>query len=155
MSTKILPQEFYDNFAQTYDSTAKLKAEAQNITEAIKIFHKYNLDESGSILDIGCATGLLKDSLQGQFEYTGIDVSAQMLEHASSNRGYKTIHGLTEVVLPEIPDASYDFIFALSSLQFVEDIYPCLNHMYRIARQSILLSIDQLPDEFLSKSKIF
>ncbi len=67
----------------------KGKSNAQHLNEAVKIFHRHNYYE-GKILDIGCGTGFLSELLEGNFEYTGIDVSAKMLDYAAK-RGYKTI----------------------------------------------------------------
>ncbi len=149
MYTKISPQEFYNKFAHLYDSALKgIQVNAQYVNEAAKIFHKYHRGTSGSILDLGCGTGLLKDLLEGKFEYTGIDVAENMLNYASK-RGYKMIHKSIEEALPELPDSSYDFVFALGSLLFIKDVHPSLEHINRIARQSILLSLDSLTKEYI------
>jgi len=148
MSFKISAQKFYNDFAPNYESKfCGSQGDAQHVNEAAAIFHKYHRNNHGHILDIGCGTGLLKDLLQGEFEYTGIDVFENML-HYASERGYKVIHQSVVDALPEIPDASYDFVFALSSLLFVEDIHPILTHISRIARQSILLSLDEVTQEY-------
>ncbi|MGD1712377.1 class I SAM-dependent DNA methyltransferase [Dapis sp. BLCC M172] len=92
MSNKIYPEEFYDNYAVKYDDVAKKKSNANLHNEVSKIFHQHNNNHNqGSILDIGCGTGLLSELLQGDFEYTGIDISANMLEYAAK-RGYQTIN---------------------------------------------------------------
>ena len=70
-----------------------------------------------------------------------------MLELAAA-RGYKTIHKPVEDALGEIPDRSYDFVFALSSLLFVEDIHALLVDINRIARKSIVLSLDEVTEEY-------
>lgn len=149
MSTKISPQEFYNKFAPDYDCALQgTQINAQHVNEAANIFHKYHRGTSGSILDIGCGTGRLKDLLEGEFEYTGIDVAEKML-HYASKRGYKTIHKSVVEALPELPDSSYDFVFALSSLLFVEDISSILQHLHRIARKSVFLSLDSLTQEYI------
>ncbi|MGK7885618.1 MAG: class I SAM-dependent methyltransferase [Crocosphaera sp.] len=150
MLNKITPKDFYDSFASTYDATLdNSEVNACHLKEAAKIFQRHNTNIHGTVLDIGCGTGLLKDLFQErEFDYTGIDVSQKMLQYASS-RGYRTIHEPVEVALPKIQDQSYDFVFALSSLLFVEDIHSILLHVDRIARQSILLSLDQLTDDYI------
>ncbi|NEQ98821.1 MAG: class I SAM-dependent methyltransferase [Cyanothece sp. SIO2G6] len=95
-----------------------------------------------------CGTGSLKDLHEGEFEYTGIDIAENMLQYASE-RGYKTIHSPTEEALPPLEDRSYDFVFALSSLLFVEDIQTALAHINRIARQAVLLSLDDLTKDYI------
>ncbi len=150
MVNKITPQDFYDNFASTYDATLEnSNVNASHVKEAAKIFQKHNTNIYGTVLDVGCGTGILKDVLQEkELEYTGIDVSQKMLQYASS-RGYRTIHEPVENALPKIQDQSYDFVFALSSLLFVADIHSILLHIDRIARRSILLSLDHLTEEYI------
>ncbi len=150
MVNKITPQDFYDNFASTYDATLEnSNVNASHVKEAAKIFQKHNTNIYGTVLDVGCGTGILKDVLQEkELEYTGIDVSQKMLQYASS-RGYRTIHEPVENALAKIQDQSYDFVFALSSLLFVEDIHSILLHINRIARKSILLSLDHLTEDYI------
>lgn len=69
--------------------------------------------------------------------------------HYASKRGYKTIHKSVVEALPELPDSSYDFVFSLSSLLFVEDISSILQHLHRIARKSVFLSLDSLTQEYI------
>ncbi|NEP82911.1 MAG: class I SAM-dependent methyltransferase [Okeania sp. SIO3B3] len=113
----------------------------------LKIFQKYN-HHQGSILDIACGTGLLSELLQGNFEYTGVDISGKMLDYAAK-RGYKTIHKPIETALAEIDSQSYDFVFCLSSLHFVEDGKTAIEHIYRIARQAIIISLDEMTEEYI------
>ncbi|MGD1805017.1 class I SAM-dependent DNA methyltransferase [Dapis sp. BLCC M126] len=149
MVNKVSPEEFYDNYAVKYDDVAKKKSNANLHNEAVKIFHQQN-NNQGSILDIACGTGLLCELLQGDFEYTGIDISANMLEYAAK-RGYKTIHKPIETALAEVDSHSYDFVFCLSSLHFVEDAETAIKHLYRIARKAILISLDELTEEYIKK----
>ncbi|MDJ0509706.1 MAG: class I SAM-dependent methyltransferase [Crocosphaera sp.] len=107
----------------------------------------------GSILDIGCGTGLLKDFLRGDFHYTGVDVANNMLDYALL-RGYTVKHKSFEEAIPEISYSSYDFVFALGCLLFIEDIHSTLRHINRIARQGIILSLDQLTQEYINKFKV-
>ncbi|WP_036478867.1 class I SAM-dependent methyltransferase [Myxosarcina sp. GI1] len=153
MQTKISAEQFYDQLASNYDAIHKdpKKANAQHVTEAAKIFQKYNSSPRGSVLDLGCGTGLISELLQGELEYTGIDVSQKMLDIAAQ-RGYKTIYKSIEDALPEIPDNSHDFVFALSCLCFVSDMNSVLMHLNRIARQTILLSLDDVTQEFIRKA---
>ena len=148
MVNKISAEQFYDELAANYDDVLKdPKCNVQHLNEAAKIFHKYNYHQ-GSILDIGCGTGFLSELLQGNFEYTGIDVSSKILDYAAKS-GYKTIHKSIETSLPEIETNSYDFVFCLGSLLFVEDAKTAVEHIYRIARKAILISIDETTEEFI------
>ena len=148
MVNKISAEEFYDDYAPKYDDVLKdPKCNGQHVYEAAKIFHQYNYHQ-GSILDIGCGTGFLSELLEGNFEYTGIDVSANMLEY-SAKRGYQTIHKPIETALPKIDTQSYDFVFGLSSLHLVEYFQTAIEHIHRIACQAIFISIDEVTEEYM------
>ena len=149
MSKKISAEEFYDGFAAQYDNLLKdPKYNVQHLNEASKIFNRYN-HVQGNILDIGCGTGTLSELLQGDFQYTGIDISDKMLKYAAQ-RGYKIIHNPMETALAKIDSHSYDFVFCLGSLLCVKDAITAINHMRRIARQSILVSLDETTAEYIS-----
>lgn len=148
MSTKITAEEFYDKFATTYDDVLKdPDCNAQHVHEAVKIFHRHQ-HHQGTILDIGCGTGALSELLQGDFQYTGIDISGEML-HLAAQRGYQTIHQPIETALAEIDSQSYDFVFCLSSLLCVKDAVTAIEHIRRIARQTILISLDETTEEYI------
>ncbi len=153
MSTKISAEEFYDQIAASYDDTlTSSKVNAQYVNEAVKIFHRYN-HHQGNVLDIGCGTGNLSELLQGDFEYTGIDISSKMLDFAYQ-RGYKTIHKPIETALEQIDTKSFDFVFCLGSLLCVEDAATAIEHMGRIASKTILISLDETTEEFIKKSAV-
>ncbi|NER03593.1 MAG: class I SAM-dependent methyltransferase [Okeania sp. SIO3C4] len=149
MVNKISATEFYDDLAAKYDDDWLNNSQynVQHVNEAVKIFQRHNYRQ-GSILDIGCGTGAISELLQGNFEYTGIDLSTQMLEYAAK-RGYKTINKSIETALPEIDTNSYDFVFCLSALLLIEDAKTAIEQMERIARQAILISIDETTEEFI------
>ena len=148
MSTKISAEEFYDKFADNYDSVlSNANYNARYLNEATKIFHKYN-HHQGNVLDIGCGTGVLGQLLQGDFEYTGIDISGKML-HYAIQRGYKIIHKSIETALVQIDNQSYDYVFCLGSLLCIEDAATAIKHMIRIARKTILISLDETTEEYI------
>lgn len=153
MSTKISAEKFYDQIAANYDDTlTSSQVNAQYVNEAVKIFHRYN-HHQGNVLDIACGTGNLSELLQGDFEYTGIDISSKMLDFAYQ-RGYKTIHKPIETALEQIDTNSFDFVFSLGSLLCVEDATTAIEHMRRIARKTILISLDETTEEFIKKSAV-
>lgn len=143
-------KEFYDGFADEYDAVSlSSTVNAQYHVEVSKIFLKYHYS-SGSILDIGCGTGLIKDFLGDSFSYTGIDISSNMLKRAKA-RGFKVILGALEDVLLNIPDRSYDYALCLSTLYYIQDAYAIIEHLARIARQGVLLGIDHMVDEYVQQ----
>lgn len=143
---KISAVEFYTKIADEYDSLAISKT--PYLDESVKILKKYNHFE-GSLLDIGCGTGLLKQMLGEHFEYTGIEPTPNMAKSAR-NRGYhQVIVGASEEVLPQIPDKSYDIVVALGSLLYVQDIESVMKHLRRIAKKAFLITLDDVPGDFI------
>lgn len=151
MQTKISAEERFDKFADSYDDALENpKFDAQFINEAVKIFHRHN-HQQGNVLDVGCGTGILSKFLQGDFEYTGIDISSKML-HYAAKRGYKTIHKSMETALAEVETKSFDFVFSLSCLYAIEDAATAIEHMRRIARKTILITLDEITPEFANRN---
>ena len=150
MPNKQSAETFYDDFAAKYDTTIQDPAtDVQHINEAKKIFDRYG-HNAGRLLDIGCGTGLFGEMLGSTFDCTGIDISQKMLTYAEQ-RGYTVFHQSIESALDTIENDSFDFVVALGSLLFVEDIQPVMEQMRRIATRSILLSFDVTTPEFIEQ----
>ncbi|CAM9164892.1 unnamed protein product [Chrysoparadoxa australica] len=144
-------EAFYDKMAATYDEVIFGPViEDQHFAEGVKLFLKRISETQGSILDVGCGTGLLKERLPRDFEFTGVDVSSEMLKRAAQ-RGYKVIHKPAEDALEEMADNSFDYVVALCSLSFVEDFPRVLANMQRVARKGIVLSIDRVEEGYRSQ----
>lgn len=152
MQPKLGHEDYYDTFSETYDET--VARDVFYLADVSNTFHKYYAGDTGTVLDIGCGTGLLKEFLNGDFIYTGTDISQLMLERAA-DRGYiETIHKPIQETLDDIPDKSYDFVFALGCLLFVEEIEPTLEHLYRIARRAAFFDLAQITEEYKENSKV-
>jgi len=73
--------EIYDELAPVYDKRYS-SDDCLKENQAVKSMIAY---EGGTVLDIGCGTGLLLELFNiGEDEYTGIDPSGKMLEMAHS-----------------------------------------------------------------------
>lgn len=130
----------YENFINSPEINAKLN------DRLIEIFDKYNI-KSGSILDVGCGPGNLESYLGKEFNYTGIDIADKMLTLAK-DRGYETILGKIEDILPTIESKSHDYVVAVSSLHFVKDIDFVLKEFERIAVRGFLITLDRMTDQY-------
>ena len=73
-----------------------------------------------------------------------------MLERANE-RGFKVILGAMEDILPNIPARSYDYALCLSNLYYIQDAHTITEHLARIARKGVVLSIDHMVDEYVQR----
>jgi ubiquinone/menaquinone biosynthesis C-methylase UbiE len=133
--------KYYDDVANIYDSVFEIKSEYQISKILVDIFER-NKITSGLILDIGCGTGGLKKSLDNNFRYKGIDVSAKMAEKARSV-GYEVIIGSAEEKIASFADKSVDHVVALSSVYFIENIEKLVKEFERVSRKTIFISFEK------------
>jgi ubiquinone/menaquinone biosynthesis C-methylase UbiE len=87
----------------------------------------YPVLRRGRALDFGCGVGRLTQALAAHFDHvTGVDVSATMLELARQhNRTGERVHFLrnTQPDLALFPDASFDFVCSLITLQHIPTVH--------------------------------
>ncbi len=131
----------YDDAALVYDESFEGKAEYQIPRILIETYKKYGISE-GTILDVGCGTGKLREYLGDLFSYEGIDISSAMIKQAEK-RGFKGYIGAIEDVIETFDNKSVDHIVALSSLYFVKDWDKLAKEFDRVARKSIFVSLEQ------------
>lgn len=83
------------------------------------------------ILDVGCGIGSIEERLP-DFNIVGIDVSREMIKEAKKRTQKKFVKGNVE----EIPfkDESFDAIFSLTTLEFVEDYEKAIEEVFRVLR---------------------
>lgn len=146
-------RDFYGRLADEYDGSFLKKGDYQLPRILRETFNKYKI-VSGSVLDLGCGTGIVKDALQGKFEFTGVDITPEMAQKALS-RGYKEVfNDNIELVLPNFSSKSFDHVIALSSLFLIEDIEPVINQISNIARSSWFITLEYLTPEFIKEIKL-
>ena len=114
-----------------------------------KLIEKF--DYSGTVLDLGCGTGLLGNIILRQYnaKLTGIDISPEMLKLA--HRYEKVYVGLLENVVFELKP-KFNHIISSGALTFVDNQYfeKIFSQMFHLASNSISLIIDDITDDFKS-----
>jgi len=104
------PAQPYDDLALQYDLIWSGK-DAQQQDRQIMEMIGY---QSGSVLDIGCGTGLFLDHHPETDRYLGIDPSQAMLNELLTKHPGKQVIPITlEEALPTIGDTKYDCVIAL------------------------------------------
>lgn len=100
-------------------------------------FHKKN------ILDVGCAKGGLYNmisTLESEFEYTGIDFSAKMIDAAKKlNQGANFL--LKDAKKTEFKNNSFDIVIALGVFVHEKDWGTLLKELYRITKKQLFFDI--------------
>ena len=108
---------------------------------------------SPRVLDLGCGNGALLSSLSARVESgVGVDVSAQMIEHAKVRNEGKSHLSFRKVDGPAVPfeDASFDVVISLLSFRYL-DWDPIMAEVRRVLRgNGRLLVVDmvELPARF-------
>jgi predicted TPR repeat methyltransferase len=140
-------ENYYDGWADGYD---KALAEWQYRAPAdISDLLAPHLDDGARVLDVGCGTGLLADSLckRGDYSIDGIDISAESLQHAQRRDVYArlTRHDLQNLPLP-VPDATYDAAASVGVLTYIRDAEVLLRDLCRCVRPGGAIAFTQRTD---------
>jgi ubiquinone/menaquinone biosynthesis C-methylase UbiE len=115
-----LDVESYSQFYETALGKAVVRAESEIIRDY--------LENCSRILDVGCGEGVLERALP-DLTITGVDASSEMILKAKE-RGGAFLQGKGED-LP-FPGHSFDGVFFITSLEFVEDYKKALNEALRV-----------------------
>jgi ubiquinone/menaquinone biosynthesis C-methylase UbiE len=114
--------------------------------ETVKRFKEhYNLSESASILDVGCAKGfMLHDfkELMPEANIAGIDVSQYAMDHAlPSVRQYLQVGNAKK--LP-YPDKSFDLVICINTVHNLplEECKQALREIERVSRGNSFVTMD-------------
>ena len=95
-----------------------------------------------SVLELGCGGGRNGRYFESARRYAGLDISLPLLERARDRRAENCI-GLVcgDAVLLPFADASFDLVFAVSTLQHVvrDRIAACAADILRVARRYICM----------------
>jgi predicted TPR repeat methyltransferase len=141
-------ERMYDSIALVYDVEYEERADYQAPKILTDLYKKYQIT-NGSILDIGCGTGKLKKYLRGNFTYSGIDLSSNMIKEAES-RGYKGYLGPTSEIIKTFSDKSFDHVVAMSSLYFMPNFNLLIDQIERVAKKSYFITLEQFDGETLA-----
>ncbi|KAI9370356.1 hypothetical protein BJX61DRAFT_544728 [Aspergillus egyptiacus] len=171
----------YDGVADVYDTAYLTKSTAEKVlTDVISRF-----DFSGSLLDLAAGTGVVgriirkchkptasssrsaNGSVNGglchdshvtdaTYHHVGVDISPDMARVCKES-GYESCYvGPMQTVLPTIPD-QFDHIFCYQAIHFVSsfELSLVLSRCFQLARKSVTIGIDEIPDEYNKKMTAF
>lgn len=126
-------KHIYDSLAKVYDRHYHLpihRIENEYVRKRLKQgrYHR------GSVLDIGCGTGSALDLLSSANQYSGIDISTEMLNEArrkfpDNKFFHQNMHDI------KFPDSSFNNIISLfGSLSYSNDIQSVISEMRRVLK---------------------
>ena len=134
-TSKFAPREYveklFDNYANEFDNSLlnDLNYKTPKIIKKIILNDKNN--KSGSVLDLGCGTGLMGEELKLNFHYIdGVDLSKLMIEKAYEKKIYRNLfheeieRHLNGTIL------DYDYFVAADVFVYIGD----LSNIFRIIK---------------------
>src|SRR5712664_3950166 len=125
--------EYYDAFAQNYDSIHGIEPDHSKAME----FGWPLIGEVRSVLDVGCGTGRSLSWLNQRYaglKLLGIDPSQGMIDMASKNLPNVSFQLGSGESLPHA-DASVDVAIATGIMHHVDDPSKVISEMFRVARK--------------------
>ena len=124
------------------------RATTRDIYPSEWLFLKDLLAEGMSVLDIGCALGGLA-SVIGEhverFEYTGLDLSAEMIERARRKHPGRRFHVVSGPELSVLGDARFDLVVCLGVLHLTRPWRELVSAAWARAEGTLLLDLRETP----------
>jgi len=148
------PQEYspYKKDMRDEKSTIRRLDTQYGLSRRCKLLMKYTL-QPGSILDIGCATGLFLNAMQQHgWQSTGVELSPYAAEYARQQFQLKVKTGTVEKA--NFPDNSFDVVTMWDVLEHVIDPKATLFEIARILKPGGLLALS-LPNPTCPEAHIF
>jgi len=131
-----LVREAYDRVANRYDSeyTSRMY-QAENVALRT-ILRNLDLPDLGTILDLGCGTGLLVDLLpEIKDRVIGLDISQNMLDVAKEKHPDLETHRGNMANLSAFPQDAFGAVTSLfGPISFCSDYRRCAEEIHRVLR---------------------
>ncbi len=144
-----LVAEYYDEY---YNSEFGRKVDALEKRLIKKYIEQIPIKNA---LEVGCGTGHWTEFfINNGFEITGIDISENMINIARKKNLKDAKFEIINIEDAPYPDNSFDNIFAITSLEFVDNRQKAIEQIYRILKPGGYLLIGCLnQNSFIGKTK--
>ena len=136
----------YDVMSAKYNELTKDINLYQILT---KLLGKY--EYNGDVLDLGCGTGRVGEiitSCKQNAKLIGVDVSPKMAKQAKL---YSQVHrDSIENFVFNIDEQTFDHVLSIGCLHFLNNVVfeEVIRRLFEIARKSITISIEEIPDVY-------
>lgn len=124
-------KKYYDIESKTYESVRENNYHKLINEIEVSIIKRY-LTEGMNVLEAGCGTGLILDSIRDfPAKFTGVDLSGKMLDNANK-KGHSVVQGS----LQELPFKSntFDIVYSVKVLPHVKEINDAVNELVRVVK---------------------
>lgn len=141
--------EIFSTFASQYDSILVKEPINAVIEEYV---HSFNWD--GSVLDLGCGTGVLGRTIHEKGTnalISGIDISPGMVDSDSIRKYYKGLVQIGSIQELVMTAGEFNHISCFSAFQYLDSITftAVLSRMFMLARNSVTVEVDDLPESYI------
>lgn len=144
----------YKNFSKVYDYFMEHCDYSQWTSQIYDIFDRYE-KKSGKILDVGCGTGEMGLRFVEKFQYSGLDLSEEMLKIAHKklkNKGVQLYHAdMVNFTLPERYDVAVSLFDTVNHLTSVEELRSHFICMKETLKEEGIYIFDLIDREFMNK----
>ncbi len=137
----------YDQWAQSYDDD--LASWSYQAPEVVAEIVRTRHPATGSVLDVGCGTGLVGRALRSR-GYTGrlhgLDISQSSLDVAEQWGGYDSLDR-TDLQEPlPVEDGSVDAVVCVGVMTYLPDVEATWRELARVTRSSGVVVVTQRED---------
>ncbi len=162
MNNQKLPNQVNNLYYQTVgdkwykeekDPIALLRAESRTRTAWVKAkLSEAHINQSASILDIGCGGGFLANELaKDGYNITGLDLFQESLNVAASKDDTKNVKYVQgDAYHLPFEDESYDVVCMMDFLEHVEDVNAIIKEATRVLKPNGLCFFHTFNRNFLS-----
>ena len=123
----------YKDWATTYDATMVDELAYLAPQTVVSVLANHLADKQASILDLGCGTGLVGESLQrlGFDAIDGVDFSQEMLNVAQGKNLYRRLIQADLTAATDLPSEEYDAAISAGLFTYGHLDAQCLGEIFR------------------------
>ena len=133
-TTKSAPREYvenlFDKFALNFENSLVNDLEYRIPKKIVEIIKKNSSISLGSILDLGCGTGLIGDEIKNYCtRLDGVDLSKLMLQKAKEKKIYNKLNHTDIIEFLTNENLEYNYFIAADVFVYIGDLSEVFKHI--------------------------